>query len=134
MILLEKQGYIESIYSQVIKDLKNPLGKIKRIDCALLPPCPKTLEKKIMRCHYVNEMWSKTGCSSPLDGLSDATRFGWKMENEYVPEWFSGTSVPSAISNTDVQPKPDDSINSGVLEEPDLSDEWTDEESKEEYP
>ena len=33
------------------KDFKNPLGKIKRINCALLPLCSKTLEKKIMRCH-----------------------------------------------------------------------------------
>ena len=105
------------------KDLKNPLGKIKRIDCAVLSPCSKTLDKKIMRCHYVSVMWSKAGCSNPLDGMSDPTKFGWKMENEYVPEWFSGTSVPSAISNTDVQPKADDSINSDVLEEPDLSDE-----------
>ena len=78
-----------------------------------------------MRCHYASVMWARAGCSNPLDGMSDPTKFGWKKENEYVPEWFTGTSILSTISNSDVQPISDCS-------EVDLSDEWTDEDSEEE--
>ena len=36
---------------------------------------------------------NKAGCSNPLNGMSDPTKSGWKKENEWVPEWFSGMSV-----------------------------------------
>ena len=37
--------------------LDKPLANIKRVDCALLPPCLRTLEMKVLRARYMLQLY-----------------------------------------------------------------------------
>ena len=76
-----------------------PLARIKRINCASLPPSAKSLANHIKRANFVAEMRKnanepqRTNGESPLD-------YGWKSTSQgYLPEWFVGNALPSALRN-----------------------------------
>lgn len=76
---------------------ENPLAKIKRVDCALLPPCRRTLEIKVRRTQYVTSLWLHAGMASPGNSLSP-TDFGWTVENNLMtPIWFDGPVIPDRL-------------------------------------
>ena len=79
---------------------ENPLSKIKKVDCALLPPTRSALMQHLLRSSYVGKLWSSTCEERPTYGLSP-NQYGW-IENDdgYVPCWFSGPSVPDEAPTT----------------------------------
>jgi len=97
---------------------------VKKIDCALLPPCQKSLAKKIARTNYVSMLWGRATTANPAQGL-DPLDYGWRREGEcLVPEWFSGPEVPVDLfrDNTNVS----DSITTADTEDNDVSEDDTD--------
>lgn len=76
---------------------ENPLANIKKIDCALLPPSLRTLEKKLQRAHYVTVLWSHANTASPDQGLSP-TDYGWSVKSDLLqPTWFDGLPAPDSL-------------------------------------
>jgi hypothetical protein len=79
---------------------KEPLSKIKKIDCASLPPCTKTLANQIKRAQYVARMWRRADQTDPTVGASP-TDYGWKLTQKgFEPEWYPGSSVPESLTGT----------------------------------
>lgn len=73
------------------------MANIKKVDCALLPPCKKTLRKKVQRAHYVSIMWGNADSAEPGQDL-DPVNFGWKCDNGlYSCDWFAGSPVPDDL-------------------------------------
>ena len=36
---------------------ENTMTNVKRVDCALLPPCAKTVHNKMQRAHFISILW-----------------------------------------------------------------------------
>lgn len=91
---------------------------VKKVDCALLPPCARTLHKKIQRAHFISNVWGNADSPYPDQGMNPVD-FGWKLNNGfYIPEWFLGPHLPNDIllevedhqsNEPDVEPEVDDS-------------------------
>ena len=78
----------------------NPLANIKRIDCALLPPCRRTLQKKLQRAHYVTVLWNRADTAYPGQDLSP-TDYGWSADGTLLfPTWFEGPAIPDVLFGT----------------------------------
>ncbi|XP_014677384.1 PREDICTED: uncharacterized protein LOC106817234 [Priapulus caudatus] len=76
---------------------ENPMAKVKKVDCALLPPCGKTMWNKVQRAHYVSIIWGNADSPQPDQDL-DPLQYGWKNENRhYVPDWFPGPAEPDNL-------------------------------------
>ncbi|KAK6168800.1 hypothetical protein SNE40_019977 [Patella caerulea] len=70
---------------------------IKKVDCALLPPCEKTVYSKLQRAHFVSIIWGRADSADPGHGL-DPLQFGWSKKNGCCsPEWFLGPAMPDNI-------------------------------------
>lgn len=72
--------------------------KVKKINCATLPPCAKVLSKHIQRASYVAFTWSNAHQMDPTMGLSPLNN-GWvQLDGQFpVPEWFDGDCLPTTI-------------------------------------
>ena len=78
-----------------------PLARLKKINCASLPPCAKTLNNHIKRAQYVAIMWKRADQKDPTGG-ANPTDFGWKLseDNYFEPVWFPGSSVPESLTGS----------------------------------
>ncbi|XP_030837116.1 uncharacterized protein LOC105437992 [Strongylocentrotus purpuratus] len=78
-------------------DEENPLAHIKKVDCALLPPCRQTLQMKIRRTQYVATSWTRASNARPTEGISP-TDYGWQTKGSLlVPRWFDGPAIPEKL-------------------------------------
>ena len=78
-------------------DEKYPLATIKKINCASLPPCNKTLGNDFKRTQFVSMMWKRADQKDPT-GEARPSDYGWKENyNRLEPDWFPGRSVPETI-------------------------------------
>ena len=76
-------------------------ARMKKINCASLPPCYETLTHHIMRTNFVAKMWKQADEVNPTDGESPIN-YGWmKTGDGLQPLWFTGNPVPSSITKTD---------------------------------
>lgn len=76
---------------------ENPLANIKRVDCAMLPPCRQTLEMKIQRSQYVATLWMRAMTAAPGQGISPID-YGWSVEDKCLkPTWFEGPAIPRSL-------------------------------------
>ena len=81
-------------------DEKDPLATIKKINCASLPPCNKTLGNHVKRAQFVSMMWKRADQTDPT-GEAIPTDYGWKeINNRLEPDWFPGRSVPETLGAT----------------------------------
>ena len=73
----------------------NPLTNVKKLDCALLPPCAKTLKMKLLRSQYVARLWANATNAFPTAGMSPCD-YGWALDSELrlTPQWFEGKELP----------------------------------------
>ncbi len=79
------------------------LARLKKINCASLPPCAKTLLNHIKRAQYVARMWKRANETNPT-GDVDPTDYGWKLnQNCLEPDWFPGSSVPESLTSTSTE-------------------------------
>lgn len=77
---------------------KDLLAALKKINCASLPPCAKTLLNHIKRAQYVARMWRRADETNPTGDVSP-TDYGWRLsQNCFEPEWFPGSSVPESLT------------------------------------
>ena len=100
----------------------NPLANIKKVDCALLPPCRQTLEMKVRRTQYVATIWTRACDAYPAEGMSPVD-YGWETKEEVlVPKWFEGSAIPEKLFSDHQEDVEDDQttedIEGGVLDEP----------------
>lgn len=74
------------------------MANIKKLDCAMLPPCRKTLEMKIRRAQYVAMLWTNAAMTEPTAELI-ACEYGWEKDNEGIlqPIWFEGPELPDCL-------------------------------------
>ena len=73
---------------------ENPLEKVKKIDCALLPPCKRSLCVKLRRSKYVTILWKHASSAAP-GHHSTPSDYGWIIRNEVLqPHWFDGPAIP----------------------------------------
>lgn len=71
--------------------------KVKKVNCAHLPLCAKTVHKRLQRANYVSIIWGKADLAHPRDGL-DPLNYGWKEKHGcYIPEWFMGPALPDVL-------------------------------------
>ena len=83
------------------KDLQ---ANLKKINCASLPPCEKTLLNHIKRAQYVARMWKRADETNPTRNASP-TDYGWKLsQNCFEPDWFQGISIPQSLTRTLTSP------------------------------
>ena len=85
------------------------MAKLKKINCASLPPCTKTLLNHIKRAQYVARMWKRADETNPT-GEASPTDYGWKLnQNCFERDWFPGNSVPKSLTTS----TPEDTV--GVI-------------------
>ena len=73
------------------------MANVKKVDCALLPPCAKTLRNKTRRAHFISIVWGNADSAHPGEGL-DPLSYGWKDKNgDYAPDWLSGPALPDYL-------------------------------------
>ena len=68
------------------------MTNVKKVDCALLPPCAKTAHNKMQRAHFINILWGNADSAHPGHGL-DYLNYGWKEKMATTPGL-----VPSTIA------------------------------------
>lgn len=79
------------------------MGTVKKVDCAILPPCAKTVHNKLLRAHFISIIWGNAYSSEPADGLSPLD-YGWKDdEGMFVPDWFQGPAMPDELFKSDIE-------------------------------
>ena len=114
-------AFIRMVHGAKAKPLS--LSKIKRINCASLPPYSKTLLNHIRRSNYVAKLWKRADEIDPTVAES-AVKYGWiETESGLQPEWFVGYSLPDSLDN-------ENECCSNVIAEKDKEDtssEWSDE-------
>ena len=82
-------------------DVNNPLANVKRVDCALLPPCQRTLDMKVQRTKYVTTLWTEARTARPAAGMLPV-EYGWHMDNGILePIWFKGPAMPDNLFEND---------------------------------
>lgn len=87
--------FFYSCYAVSFQD--KPLANIKRIDCTLLPPCRRTVDKKLQRAHYVTILWNHANLECPDQGLSP-TDYGWAANGNLLqPVWFDEPAIPDVL-------------------------------------
>lgn len=79
------------------------ITSVRKVDCALLPPCANTVHNKLRRAHFISILWGSADSPHPGHGL-DPLNFGWKEKNGfYVPEWFVGPALPDNLFQEEEQ-------------------------------
>ena len=97
--------------------------KLKKINCALLPPCVNTLKLKILRAQYISTIWTRATKRNPSHGL-DPLKSGWQKDESgcYEPTWYNGPLMPEIIPIADKKDKkkePDDELEADAKAEVD---------------
>lgn len=100
---------------------KEPLTKLKKINCASLPPCQKVLYNQIKRAQFVARYWKRADQTDP-SGTENPTDYGWRENQNGMlePDWYAGSSLPSLI--TDTQTNDDDDDNKVLSKDAEESD------------
>ena len=76
---------------------QNLQNGIRKMNCALLPPCSRTLRNHIKRSSYVTKMWKNAHEPIPTSG-NNPLDYGWKLTDDcYQPDWFSGYQIPENL-------------------------------------
>ena len=55
---------------------------VKKVDCALLPHCAKTVHNKMQRAHFISIRWGNADSAHPGHCL-DPLNYGWKEKTGY---------------------------------------------------
>ena len=73
------------------------MTNVKKFDCALLPPCAKTVHKKMQLAHFISILWGNADSAHPRHSL-DTLNYRWKEKKSYnTPDWFLGHALPDYI-------------------------------------
>ena len=80
--------------------LKNgKFSKIRKVNCAMLPPCRKTLVNIINRAVLVSRMWGQADTPNPSESWNPE-EYSWREDHgEYQPVWFEGPALPENLRN-----------------------------------
>ena len=72
--------------------------KVRKINCASLPPCQKTLEQHILRVNYISILCKRAGTSDPTSGIHPLN-YGWvNNDGLFLPFWFEGNALPTSLT------------------------------------
>lgn len=75
---------------------------MKKLNCALLPPCRRSLQMKFRRATYIAVLWTNATKPIPVDfGGVDGlpTQYGWSLDSNdhLLPTWFEGPAIPTEL-------------------------------------
>ena len=102
---------------------KELLARIKKINCASLPPCTKTPLNHIKRAQHVARMWNKADETNPTGEVSPADS-GWKLIQDcFEPDWFPESSVPESLTCTSM---PEDDTGATSTDDEESDNAWSD--------
>ena len=77
------------------------MATVRKVDCAILPPCAQTVHNKLQRAHFI--IWGNADSAKPADGLNPLN-YGWKEDNgKFVPDWFPGPAMPGELFEGDIE-------------------------------
>ena len=100
----------------------NSAKSLKKVDCALLPPCNKTPYQKLKRANYISMVWSNAENANPVGELLPSD-FGWVLSNgRYLPIWYEGSQLPEEFHKKGDKPKEEAGVEGN--EEPE-EEEWS---------
>ena len=73
------------------------LSKVKKVNCASLFPCNKSLYEHIQRENFAAMIWRNADQCMP--NVNNPLDFGWKAEDSETlqPLWFEGRAIPDFI-------------------------------------
>ena len=73
-------------------------SKVKKINCATLPPCAKVLDQHLLRVNHISLLWRSAHTAEPARDIHPLN-FGWREDGygHYLPLWFKGESLPENI-------------------------------------
>ena len=98
---------------------ENPMTNVKKVDCALIPPCAKTVYNKMQRAHFISILWGNADSAHPGHVL-DPLNYGWKEKNGYyTPDWFLGPALPDYLFHE--REREEDSIEDHQSYQPDVA-------------
>ena len=129
----------QKLYSMAYcKETGKKFGKIKKVNCALLPPCQKVLEQKIKRAQYIGNIWSTAHSAEP-GGDKVPSNYGWTWKDgKWKPIWYDGDALPQSLNENESvggtasdHSDGDGSIREGQDEAED--EEWSDVSDEEEF-
>ena len=84
--------------------------KVRKINCASLPPCQKTLEQHILRANYISILWTRAGTRDPTDGIHPLS-YGWVNNNgHFLPLWFEGNALPTSLTTCEMESVDNESV------------------------
>lgn len=76
----------------------------RTIDGSALPPCKAELYQHFLRACYVAQIWAHAHLEVPT--AEPPTNYGWvEIENKYGFSWFSGSQLPTTITEITIQPE-----------------------------
>ena len=92
------------------------LSKVRKVNCASLPPCNKSLYKHIQRANFVAMMWRNADQCRP--NVNNPLNFGWKEDSETLqPLWFERRAIPGFTpgesEDDEVEEMEDEELESG---------------------
>lgn len=91
------------------------MSNAKKVDCALLPPCSNTVDKKLKRAHLISIVWGNADSAHPGESL-DPQNFGWKEKDGYYDfDWYSGPSMPDDLFDEEDETQEDYQANVTVM-------------------
>ena len=105
---------------------KEPLAKLKKLNCASLPPCKKVLDNQIRRANFVARYWKNANQTDPTS-MESPTDYGWRENQNGMlePDWYPGYSLPTCIGATPTDKEISDKVFSEESEQSDGP--WTEE-------
>ena len=103
------------------------MNNVNKVDCALFPPCAKTVVNKVQQAHFISIIvWGNADLPHPGQGL-DPLNYGWKDKDGcYAPDWFSGPAVPHDLFHEELE---DDTVEDTQSNQPDVASELDDTET-----
>ena len=116
---------LDKLHKLAGKPKNRNFPKLKKVNCSMLPPCRRSLQKKIMRATMISKAWGKADTANPSQDLKPED-FGWEKDGDiFRPVRFDGPSLPPSLEGT-ASPNYDDGQNA----EEDLEDiqvpKWSD--------
>ena len=104
---------------------------VKKINCASLPPCQRTLREHVTRANYIATMWRLAHTANPTKDIHPLNH-GWaENKGHYTLVWYRGAPLPETLTPAEDQVLDDQQGSNSTSESGDEEDEtpWSDSES-----
>ena len=96
------------------------MTNVKKVNCAVIPICAKTVHNKMQRAHFISIIWGNADSARPGHGLYHLMNHGWKEKNGYyTPDLFLSPALLGYLFLEGEQEE--DSIEDHQSDQPDVN-------------